>query len=103
MCLFWKARQRKLHIDDFGNPLEPTEPQLQDSPIPVTRGPSDGERVQDAVVAAVETDVRTEPEAPVDDQPDVTDEETPLLKRNTSDDGRQSWFGWLWRPGRGTP
>jgi len=25
MCLFWKARQRRLHIDDFGNPLDNDE------------------------------------------------------------------------------
>ncbi|KAG8956929.1 hypothetical protein FRC03_010697 [Tulasnella sp. 419] len=25
MCLFWKARQKRLHIDDFGNPLPDPE------------------------------------------------------------------------------
>ena len=31
MCLFWKARQRRLGIDDFGNPLPdpPTNSQFQ--------------------------------------------------------------------------
>jgi len=28
MCIFWKARQRRLGIDDFGNPLPDTSPQV---------------------------------------------------------------------------
>lgn len=97
MCLLWKSRQHKLGIDDFGNPLISVEPQLQESPIPVTRVPSDGERVQDAVSAAVESDVREEPEDTSGDHGERADEETPLLKRNASESQGRSWFGWLRR------
>ncbi|KAJ3552044.1 hypothetical protein NM688_g4365 [Phlebia brevispora] len=31
MCLFWRARQQRLGIDDFGNPLVPTEPSMEES------------------------------------------------------------------------
>lgn len=93
MCLLWKARQRKLGIDDFGRPLTPTESDLQNSPIPVTRGPSDGERLRDAVIAAVETDVREE-SGPLSEE--TADEETPLLKGKSPHSGEgRSWFGWL--------
>ena len=84
MCLMWRVRQRKLGIDDFGNPLEPQEssspPLLDsdpDSPVEVVRGPDEGVPVQQAVETAVESDVRT-PE----DGEDGAGEQTPLLKRN---------------------
>ena len=31
MCLCWKVRQRNLHIDDFGRPLEEYEESVEDS------------------------------------------------------------------------
>jgi hypothetical protein len=39
MCLFWKIRQRRLRIDDFGQPL-------RDSPLPALPG-DDGESVEE--------------------------------------------------------
>lgn len=91
MCLLWKSRQHKLGIDDFGNPLG-VEGSEQDFPAPTPNS----ERVQDAVFAVVETDVREEPAATSGDHEDGADEETPLLKRTPSKNAG-SWFGWLRR------
>jgi hypothetical protein len=41
MCLCWKVRQRKLRIDDFGQPL-------RDSPLPELPD-EDGESVEDSM------------------------------------------------------
>ncbi|KAI0923039.1 hypothetical protein AcV5_009867 [Taiwanofungus camphoratus] len=73
MCLFWRARQARLGIDDFGNPIVPSQP---GSLVPVIRGPDEGAPVEVAVEEAVETDVRSIAEG------GETSEETPLLKRN---------------------
>ncbi|GJE93659.1 PQ-loop repeat-containing protein [Phanerochaete sordida] len=100
MCIIWKGRQKRLGIDDFGNPIVPSwttndpNPQLQDSPIPVTQGPAGNVPVQEAVSEAVQTDVRTpSPEpAPLDN----AHEDTPLLKKdNTPDTASWTWFNWL--------
>jgi hypothetical protein len=45
MCICWKVRQQRLHIDDFGHPL-------RNSPLPElpsTDGPDDGESVEEAM------------------------------------------------------
>lgn len=92
MCLLWSVRQRKLGIDDFGNPLVSGDsPPEEESPIPVTQGPPDGARVEDAVHTAVHTDLRDDhgPDTPIANE--VTGEHTPLLKKN---DG-QAVRGWL--------
>ena len=60
MCLFWKARQHQLGIDDFGNPLVSEEEYTDEPPVPITQGPEDGASLEGAVHAAVETDVRSE-------------------------------------------
>lgn len=73
MCIFWRMRQHRLRIDDFGNPLD--VPPTLDSALP------DGAPVQVAVEDALEGDVRA-----VDDEDDVrvrevdASEATPLLK-----------------------
>lgn len=94
----WRVRQRKLGIDDFGNPLEPSsatseQTVLPDSPIPVTQGSPDGLPVQAAVSEAVQTDVRSE----VSDSAQRGDvhEETPLLKKDDAKDSGRTWFSWL--------
>ncbi|KAI0694120.1 hypothetical protein BC835DRAFT_1415497 [Cytidiella melzeri] len=87
MCIMWKIRQRKLDIDDFGNPLGSSQPDLAASPVPVIQGPPDGERVPEAVSAAVESDIYEE-------QP--VSEVTPLLKQDASDKGK-TWSSWLRR------
>lgn len=88
MCLCWKTRQHKLGIDDFGNPLAPVQSSL-DSPVAVTHGPEDGEPVQEAVNAAVESDIHNV------DGANAT-EVTPLLKQDSSK-RKQAWFNWLSR------
>lgn len=98
MCLFWTVRQKKLGIDDFGNPIaqiQPTDdlnPQLQDSPTPVTQGPTDGILVREAVDDAVHSDVRTPSHEPAPEG--SAHEGTPLLKKDTAQD-TSSWFSWL--------
>ena len=94
MCIMWRARQRKLGIDDFGNPIEPfavppTDEPFHDSPIPVTHGPTGGVPVQEAVTEAVQTDVLA----------GDADEDTPLLKKDVGKDAQRGWLSWL-RPQR---
>lgn len=86
MCIMWKIRQRKLGVDDFGQPLdtESSRPDLQGSLIPVTQGPPNGERVPEAVSAAVESDIYEE----------EVSEATPLLKQGAPEQGK-GWFSWL--------
>jgi len=91
MCIFWRARQHRLRIDDFGNPLEPSSAleDEADSPVSVIQGPEEGLPVQAAVEAAVESDVRG----------DTDGEETPLLAKGSGADGRnpRNWLNWLKR------
>lgn len=99
MCVMWHVRQRRMGIDDFGDPI----PSLDENspPVFVTRGPGDGAPVQVAVEDALESDVRAghdgvdgvEAGAPVE-------EDTPLLGKAREDgDARAGqWLGWLrWR------
>ncbi|KAF9050191.1 hypothetical protein BJ165DRAFT_1457084 [Panaeolus papilionaceus] len=82
MCLAWKVRQRKLHIDDFGNPLD-GEPQRVEIRV-------DTESVETVTPHHHSITVHlSEP------QPHAN-EATPLLAKSTSstaDGGSRSWFG----------
>lgn len=93
MCILWRARQRKLGIDDFGNPIETapaaSDDHIQDSAIPVTQGPTGGIPVHEAVNDAVQTDVHAQD----------AQEDTPLLKKDVGKDAQGTWFSWL-RPQR---
>ncbi|KAI0088322.1 hypothetical protein BDY19DRAFT_994229 [Irpex rosettiformis] len=86
MCILWKLRQRELGLDDFGNPLGC--PDMQDTPVPVAQGPIDGERVPEAVSAAVETDIHNVHEEQVT-------EVTPLLKQDEAPSKGKDWLGWI--------
>ncbi|KAL5478319.1 hypothetical protein ACEPAI_2503 [Sanghuangporus weigelae] len=77
MCIAWKIRQRRLHIDDFGHPLPPSSAELGQStqPIPHSRLADEEERGEEGE----------------DGRPQLSDEEivramlgenTPLLKGN---------------------
>ncbi|OCH90807.1 hypothetical protein OBBRIDRAFT_792914 [Obba rivulosa] len=98
MCLFWRTRQRRLGIDDFGNLLEPQDGSLPaplvddlDAPVDVMRGPDEGFPVRQAVEVAVEDDVRA-PEM----SGEGAGEQTPLLKKNGQEgnlSGIKRWFG----------
>ncbi|KAJ3510857.1 hypothetical protein NLJ89_g4440 [Agrocybe chaxingu] len=81
MCITWKVRQRKLHIDDFGNPLstEPTTPIV----------------VQTSLAATLE-------EAGFGESPVEVAEQTSLLTRTTSLPGKKGgekrgWSAWFGR------
>ncbi|EKM56784.1 uncharacterized protein PHACADRAFT_141718 [Phanerochaete carnosa HHB-10118-sp] len=99
MCLCWTVRQKRLGIDDFGNLISGASttadrnPQLQDSPIPVTQGPAGDILVQEAVNEAVHSDVRTPSPEPA--PRDSAHEETPLLKKDSPEDTSRTWFSWL--------
>ena len=99
MCIAWKIRQRRLHIDDFGHPLP-----VDSASSPVLREGDAGIPVPIAVNEAIEGRVYQEPED-MDEQSNVPDieivramigEDTPLLKKNASKDTmkKTSW----WRP-----
>ncbi|TFY54462.1 hypothetical protein EVJ58_g8851 [Rhodofomes roseus] len=88
MCIIWRARQHRLHIDDFGHPLD--IPASSDSHTDVSRGPEEGVSVQIAVEDAVESDVR----ADADEHHEGASEETPLLKGKEARGVVRRWFGW---------
>ena len=80
MCIFWKLRQRRLGIDDFGHPLEPT--------IVPTNGADDAED---------EDDGERRPQVPDEEiVRAMMGEDTPLLKHGRRRDlgaGKRSGSG----------
>ena len=92
MCIFWKIRQRKLNIDDFGDPLSGGPPlHASEDPIAV--------RVvlADTLESAAEGD-------PISPPPSGTgyevDEEAPLLhQREVNPDSKsvRGWSAWFRR------
>ncbi|KIJ99061.1 hypothetical protein K443DRAFT_8657 [Laccaria amethystina LaAM-08-1] len=95
MCIFWKIRQRRLGIDDFGNPLFGSG---------VT---SDGEVITTAAPPSnVETDAQGEVTVTVIEDAEyhahgnLVGEETPLLHGlggNLKGRSSRRWLGWLRR------
>ena len=79
MCIFWRMRQHRLRIDDFGNPLD--APPTLDSALP------EGAPVQAAVEDAIDGDVRASVEDDVSVRELDASEATPLLngKRKSRD------------------
>lgn len=81
ICLFWKRRQHKLQIDDFGNPLSSEDSvDAPQSPIPIRRGTQldrEGLSIAASVETAVDSDVRVE--HGVEHEILVPAEDTPLL------------------------
>jgi len=118
MCIIWKFRQRRLHIDDFGHPLsafpsspsdshrytdsplsdERPEEEVVDVPGLVVDPDDDPVAVRDALVdaleSAVEEDVRS---GGVGEGFDAPHEQTPLLTQGGSGDAKSNkgWLG-LW-------
>jgi len=95
LCFVWKARQRRLGVDDFGKPLSGHElapaPALQTQPHPT-----------------VGTNIETEVEAQLHRQPTLgpavvehgrgEDERTPLVSgahNGASSKGRMDWLPWF--------
>jgi hypothetical protein len=103
MCIFWKYRQRRLGIDDFGNPLDlelDREAELPCSVIPGLVGEENPATVSvalaDALESAAETDVRSEGVLEVGDE--AVSEATPLLGSDSRDSKiteRNVGVGWL--------
>lgn len=104
MCIFWKIRQHKLGIDDFGEPLpytytnaaavgyEDEVPGLvitDEDPDPVSVRVA----LANALESAVEGDVRSHGIQRVDSLP--IQESTPLLPKPKSPERKSTgWFGW---------
>ena len=106
MCILWTFRQRRLGIDEFGNPLPPPSAssdsvtEVGDAGVPGLVAQEDEDPVKMRVVLeaalenAVEGDVR-EREVEQD-----VGEETPLLGSASSPKevgGGGGWLGWLTR------
>lgn len=103
MCLVWKVRQRRLGVDDFGEPLytytnpgasgfDDEVPGLvitDEDPHPVAVRVA----LANALESAVEEDVRSNGLQRIESLP--IEETTPLLRKSKSPE-RQStgWFGW---------
>lgn len=83
MCIFWRVRQHRLRIDDFGNPLD--APPTLDSALP------EGAPVQAAVEVTIQGDVRADA---VEEEVDAS-EATPLLKARGGSHSR-GWRKWVW-------
>lgn len=106
MCIAWKFRQRKLHIDDFGNPLDESSPYwshahsegqgtvqvhphssetLEEDIVPglVTTPSEDPIAVRVVLAAALESAVESSLMSPGLGGPQMeANEQTPLLRRS---------------------
>jgi hypothetical protein len=103
MCILWTFRQRRLGIDEFGNPL----PSPHSIPDPTTEGGDGGVpglvaqpnedpakmrvALEAALESAVEADVREQQEA----EQEAVGEETPLLGSASSSKETGGWLSWL--------
>jgi hypothetical protein len=78
LCICWKARQHRLHIDDFGHPLGiPPEP-------PVTQESEARESVDEAVIDAFDEDLVS---ISYEDA-----EQAPLLRDRRKRSKRRKWW-----------
>jgi hypothetical protein len=81
LCICWKVRQRKLHIDDFGHPLgtefPPPEP-------PITQESEDRELVGEVVEDAFDEDL-----VPISYE---DAEQAPLLRDRKKRSKRRKWW-----------
>ncbi len=83
MCLFWKARQRRLNIDDFGHPLDPA--------AHIYNG--EGESVEVSVPDDVEEDVRDGSDTDLERRARIVlGEETPLMGGRKKKGGVLGWM-----------
>ncbi|KAL4262812.1 PQ loop repeat protein [Pleurotus pulmonarius] len=120
MCIFWKIRQQRLGIDDFGHSLASASASTiggstyvsdsrgeEEVPGLVTGEGDDPTAVSMALAAALESAAETDLRAQSDDRIDAAQaedsERTPLLG-NPAKDGEaggratsDGWFGWLRR------
>jgi len=108
MCIFWKIRQRKLNINDFGDPLGggPPYPSNPDDSMAGGHdrhatfvGVSDPIAVRVVLADALEGDPNS---PPLNDPGHEADEEAPLLHRregnpDTKPVGERGWSAWFGR------
>lgn len=88
MCLAWKARQTRLGIDDFGNPLHPIASTSEDSP------PSTPSNEANAASPSSSTAVGSNEATPLEAEARETE---PLLKPGGgSKKKRRTWKETLW-------
>lgn len=91
MCLFWKSRQRRLGIDDFGNPLPDAASDAHfQHHVPTPTG-SVHVFVAEVVGAGVEAAGEDEQAAVAEAVQDAL-ETTPLLPQPERD-GSKTWLG----------
>ncbi|KAG8971164.1 hypothetical protein FRC05_011448 [Tulasnella sp. 425] len=106
MCLIWKARQKRLGIDDFGNPLPdaPSGSHFQHHTPPSNQIPDYGSNGQPPIYSAptvgAGTEVAEEQETVVAVTRAVEDamETTPLLpgqQSSSEETQKQGWRKWL--------
>lgn len=103
MCLFWKARQARLGIDDFGNPLPDAPPNshFQHHVNYDSTSPQDATYVSRLVAAGAEVASPVEQEQVVAAVQDAV-ESTPLLPSSSRDgrsgDKKGGMFWSIFRP-----
>lgn len=85
MCLWWKVRQRRLYIDDFGHPL--TDRPLPE--LPITDGLDDGESVDEADEDAIDDDLVSISRDEAEGAPLLRDRRRKKIRR------RKWWTKWL--------
>jgi len=106
MCITWKFRQRRLGIDDFGNPLPDhhgyrpsSSPGVYSEEVPglVISEDDDPAAVSRALAAALESAVETDVRSHGANEIPSVDEETPLLSapKDMHDKGGKGWFNWF--------
>lgn len=81
MCLCWKVRQRRLHIDDFGHPL-------RDSPLPDI--PVDDGESAESGEGSMEEDIVSITAEEAEQMPLV-----PNRRRKKKGKKWRSWLKWL--------
>lgn len=81
MCICWKVRQRKLHIDDFGHPLGTEFPRPE---LPITQQSEDRELVDEVGEDAFDEDL-----VPISYE---DAEQAPLLRDRKKRSKKRKWW-----------
>lgn len=111
MCIIWKIRQRRLNVDDFGNPLAPpavpSDEEISELPDPQPFVLDEPSSAPELVITSSDNpvfaraDTLTEGASPLTELAD--NEETPLLIRRDGPTGIQGkikprgWSAWFGR------
>lgn len=81
LCICWKVRQRKLHIDDFGHPLGTEFPRPE---LPITQQSEDRELVDEVGEDAFDEDL-----VPISYE---DAEQAPLLRDRKKRSKKRKWW-----------